>query len=73
MTDDFHAKTAALIALSIILWGCVASVTVDKRPSLALPIYSESDATHPKEYVVVDQGYRVKYVKWGFSTQIDSM
>ena len=62
-----------LILCILLLAGCFAKVTVDKRPSLALPIYSESDATHPKEYVVVDQGYRVKYVKWGFSTQIDSM
>ena len=25
------------------------------------------------EYVIVDQGYEVKYTKWGFSTEIDSM
>lgn len=53
--------------------GCFASVTVDKRPNLVLPIYSESSKTNPVEYVVVDQGYQVKYMKWGFSTQIDSM
>ena len=59
----------ALLALC----GCVAKVIVDKRPNLALPIYSESSKTNPVEYVIVDQGYEVKYTKWGFSTEIDSM
>ena len=59
----------ALLALC----GCVAKVIVDKRANLALPIYSESSKTNPVEYVIVDQGYEVKYTKWGFSTEIDSM
>ena len=62
-----------LFSLLLLLVGCFAKVTVDKRPNLALPIYSESSKTNPVEYVIVDQGYQVKYTKWGFSTQIDSM
>ena len=62
-----------LCSLILLLVGCFAKVTVDKRPKLALPIYSESSKTNPVEYVIVDQGYQVKYTKWGFSTQIDSM
>ena len=62
-----------LCSLLLLLVGCFAKVTVDKRPNLALPIYSESSKTNPVEYVIVDQGYQVKYTKWGFSTQIDSM
>lgn len=62
-----------LILCFLLLAGCFAKVTVDKRPNLVLPIYSESSKTNPVEYVVVDQGYQVKYMKWGFSTQIDSM
>lgn len=54
--------------------GCVATVVVDKRPNVALPIYSESScSTNPVEYVIVDQGYVVKYRKFGFTTQIDSL
>lgn len=53
--------------------GCMAKVTVDKRPNLALPVYSESGTTNPVEYVIVDQGYLVKYSKFGFSTDIESM
>ena len=64
----------AAIAMSIALVGCVATVTVDKRPNIALPIYSDSSChTNPVDYVVVDQGYEVRYKKWGFSTEIDSM
>ena len=62
-----------LILCALLLAGCFAKVTVDKRPNLALPIYSESSNTNPVEYVIVDQGYQVKYTKWGFSTEIDSM
>ena len=62
-----------LILCFLLLAGCFAKVTVDKRPNLVLPIYSESSKTNPVEYVVVDQGYQVKYTKWGFSTEIDSM
>ena len=62
-----------LCSLILLLVGCFAKVTVDKRPNLVLPIYSESSKTNPVDYVIVDQGYQVKYTKWGFSTQIDSM
>lgn len=57
-----------LILCFLLIAGCFAKVTVDKRPNLALPIYSESCKTNPVEYVIVDQGYQVKYTKWGFST-----
>lgn len=57
-----------LILCFLLLSGCFAKVTVDKRPNLALPIYSEFSKTNPVEYVIVDQGYQVKYRKWGFST-----
>ena len=64
----------ASIALLTLFGGCVATVVVDKRPNMALPIYSESScSSNPVEYVIVDQGYVVKYRKFGFSTQIDSM
>ena len=64
----------AIAATIMLLAGCVATVTVDKRPNIALPIYSESHPTNnPVNYVIVDQGYEVKYKKWGFSTEIDSM
>ena len=69
-------KNCTIVFLSIALLalcGCFAKVTVDKRANLALPIYSESSKTNPVEYVIVDQGYEVKYTKWGFSTEIDSM
>ena len=69
-------KNCIVVFLSIALLalcGCFAKVIVDKRPNLALPIYSESSKTNPVEYVIVDQGYEVKYTKWGFSTVIDSM
>ena len=49
--------------------GCMAKITVNKRPSLALPIYSIS-STNPVEYAIVDQGYKVKYMKFGFNTDI---
>jgi hypothetical protein len=57
---------------ALCLCGCFAKVTVDKRPNLALPIYSDS-STNPVEYVIVDQGYKVKYMKVGFNTDIQSM
>ena len=62
-----------LCSLILLLGGCFAKVTVDKRPNLVLPIYSESSKTNPVEYDIVDQGYQDNYTKWGFSTQIDSM
>ena len=62
----------ALMCMMVFFAGCFAKVTVDKRPNLALPLYSES-STNPVEYVIVDQGYKVKYLKWGFNTDIQSM
>lgn len=58
------------IAIAL-LAGCMATVVVDKRPNLALPILSEDN--HTNDWLIVDQGYRVKYSKVGFSTHIDSM
>lgn len=58
---------------AVVVAGCMAKVTVDKRPNLALPVYSESGTTNPVEYVIVDQGYLVRYIKFGFSTDIESM
>lgn len=49
----------------------MATVTVDKRPNVALPIVSQDN--HTNDWVIVDQGYEVKYRKWGFSTYIDTM
>jgi len=64
----------ALAIVAIVVAGCMAKVTVDKRPNLALPIYSESScSTNPVEYVIVDQGYKVRYMKIGFNTDIQSM
>ena len=66
-------KYILTLALLLIV-GCMAKVTVDKRPNLALPIYSESScSTNPVEYVIVDQGYEVRYMKIGFNTDIQSM
>lgn len=67
-----HMKWALAI-VAIVVAGCMAKVTVDKRPNLALPIYSESSPTNPVEYVIVDQGYKVRYMKIGFNTDIQSM
>ena len=61
-------KWALAIAL-VLLSGCVAKVTVDKRPNVALPIYANT-STNPVEYVIVDQGYKVRYMKIGFNTDI---
>ena len=63
----------ALAIIAIVVAGCMAKVTVDKRPNIALPLYSESSPTNPVQYVIVDQGYIVKYSKFGFSTDIESM
>jgi hypothetical protein len=51
--------------------GCMATVTVDRRPNLALPIVSQDNKTN--NWIIVDQGYEVKYRKWGFSTSIEEM
>lgn len=63
----------ALAIVAIVLAGCMAKVTVDKRPAVALPIYSQSNTNLVQEYVIVDQGYKVRYMKIGFNTDIQSM
>lgn len=64
----------ALAIVAIVVSGCMAKVTVDKRPNIALPLYSESScSTNPVQYVIVDQGYKVRYMKIGFNTDIQSM
>lgn len=66
--------TLALVgAVALVVAGCMAKVTVDKRPNLALPIYSQSNTNLVQEYVIVDQGYKVRYMKIGFNTDIQSM
>lgn len=40
------------IALVFALVGCMASVTVDKRPNIALPIVSQDNKTN--DWVIVD-------------------
>ena len=64
---------ASIAILFLVMCGCMAKVTVDKRPNLALPIYSSTSSTNPVEYVIVDQGYKVRYMKIGFNTDIQSM
>ena len=75
LKDNMICKLVQLFATIVVvcLCGCMATVTVDKRPNLALPIYSSNTTTNPVEYVIVDQGYKVKYKKWGFSTSIEEM
>ena len=64
----------AIVGVALIVFaGCMAKVTVDNRPNLALPVYSSTSSTNPVEYVIVDQGYVVKYKKFGFSTEIETM
>ena len=64
---------ASIAILFLVMCGCMAKVTVDKRPNLALPIYSPSNTNLVQEYVIVDQGYKVRYMKIGFNTDIQSM
>lgn len=60
-----------IVSIITALCGCHAYVSVDKRPNLVVPIYNtESNLV---DWVVVDQGYEVKYSKWGFNTEIESM
>ena len=61
-----------LTLILFLIVGCMARVTVDKRPPFALPVYSESSGTttNPVNYIIVDQGYEVRYMKFGFSTDI---
>ena len=65
--------THAIVGIALIAFsGCIAKITVDRRPNLALPVYSNS-STNPVEYVIVDQGYKVRYMKFGFNTEIQTM
>ena len=64
---------ASIAILFLVMCGCMAKVTVDKRPNIALPIYSPSNTNLVQEYVIVDQGYKVRYMKIGFNTDIQSM
>jgi hypothetical protein len=70
----------ASICLALVLCGCFAKVTVNKRPNVALPIYdSYSQMYYPTNkpvivnYMILDQGYEVQYRKFGFNTDIQSM
>ena len=64
-------KSIYFIALClIVLCGCRAYLSIDKRPSIALPIIQNSITNN---YLIVDQGYVVNYSKWGFNTEIQSM
>jgi len=67
-----HTLAIIIISLTIIFVGCMAKVTVDKRPNIPLPIYSIA-STNPVDYAIIDQGYEVRYFKFGFSTDIESM
>ena len=62
------ACAALAIFLGILVSGCLSSVKVDKRPNVALPIYDSS--SNIVEYVQIDQGYSVRYMRVGFSTEI---
>ena len=64
-------KSIYFIALCLtVLCGCRAYLSIDRRPSLALPVIQNSTTN---DYVIVDQGYVVNYSKWGFNTEIQSM
>ena len=64
-------KSIYFIALCLtVLCGCRAYLSIDKRPSLALPVIQNSTTN---DYVIVDQGYVVNYSKLGFNTEIQSM
>ena len=64
-------KSIYFIALCLtVLCGCRAYLSIDKRPSIALPVIHNSTTN---DYVIVDQGYVVNYSKWGFNTEIQSM
>lgn len=61
----------AIASILILFTGCMSSVKVDKHPNLALPIYDST--SNIVEYVQIDQGYSVKYTKWGFNTEIQEL
>ena len=64
-------KSIYFIALCLtVLCGCRAYLSIDKRPSIALPVIHNSTTN---DYVIVDQGYVVNYSKWGLNTEIQSM
>ena len=68
---DIKFKMACAALALFLLMGCLSSVKVDKRPNLALPIYdSESNIV---EYAQIDQGYSVKYTRYGFNTEIQEL
>ena len=73
-------KTMFITTMMVILFGCFAKVTVNKRPNVALPIYDAySQIYYPTNppvvvnYMFLDQGYEVEYRKFGFNTDIQSM
>lgn len=72
-------KTLPLLAsfALALLAGCYATVHIDKRPSIALPIYKSSspnsNTNEVTNWIIVDQGYEVTYSKRGFNTEIQSM
>lgn len=49
----YWKKSVILLAtIMVAIGGCMAKVTVDKRPNLALPIYDANGKT--QEWVIVD-------------------
>lgn len=68
---SIRAILTTTIFLGILVSGCLSSVKVDKRPNVALPIYDSS--SNIVEYVQIDQGYSVRYMRLGFSTEIQEL
>ena len=66
--DECMKWLFSIIGIAALVAGCMSSVKVDKRPNLALPIYDSS--SNIVEYVQIDQGYSVRYMRLGFSTEI---
>ena len=60
-----------LLASLLMLAGCHAHISIDKRPSIGIPILDEGG--HTNSVVVLDQGYVVRYAKWGFNTEVQNM
>lgn len=58
------------ISLSVFVLGCAAKVIIDKRPNLAFPVVVDQQTN---DWVIIDQGYVVKYSKWGLNTQIETI
>lgn len=59
-----------LLACIVFLNGCWSCVSVDRRPALALPFVQDGQTN---SYQVVDQGWSVRYSKWGFDTEVEEM